>query len=57
MLLPIIKTQENALQMIKQSMETKTPFPLKGIEHTYVKHEIFDICKYCSYGKNNLMHS
>ncbi len=54
-LITLVKTQENAEQVLKQTCGN--PFPLKGIEHTYVKHNHFDFCKYCGYREDNLMHS
>ena len=54
-LISLVKNQENANLVVKQSCGNA--FPLKGIEHTYVKHNHFNFCKYCGYREDNLMHS
>ena len=51
---PIVSTQKYLKQMLEQSKNN--PFPLKGIEHCFVKDDIKQYCKYCGYNEHNINH-
>ena len=52
---PWIASKEYLVPMIEQSIRTTSRFPLKGIEHLFVKSKE-DLCKYCGYNKSNINH-
>ena len=52
---PWIASKEYLVPMIEQSIRKTSRFPLKGIEHLFVKSK-GDFCKYCGYSKSNLNH-
>ena len=41
---------------IQQMLNQKKKYPMKGIEHIFIKDEKTSYCKYCGYGIDNLMH-
>jgi hypothetical protein len=51
---PIVSTTKYLKQMLKQS--ENNPFPLKGIEHCFVKDNKKEYCTYCGYKEDNLNH-
>ena len=52
---PWIASKEYLVPMIEQSIRTTNRFPLKGIEHLFVKSK-GGFCKYCGYSKSNINH-
>jgi hypothetical protein len=52
----IVQTKDSLKAMLEQSARTNNKFPLKGIEHLFIKKKGESYCKYCGYNKDNLFH-
>ena len=52
----IVYTKENLKQVLEQASKTNRKFPLKGIEHVFIKKHGETYCRYCGYNVGNLMH-
>ena len=52
----IVPTKSSLKAMLEQSARTQKRFPLRGIEHLFIRKKGETYCKYCGYNEGNLNH-
>jgi len=52
----IVQTKCTLKVMLEQSVRTQKQFPLRGMEHLFIKKRGGSYCKHCGFNKSNLNH-
>ena len=52
----IVQTKHSLKAMLEQSIRTQNKFPLRGMEHLFIRKKDETYCKYCGYKESNLNH-